>query len=113
MKNPNKDTKKELMKELTEDYEALYYQLQVYPEIKAYLDAEQGMYEMDGGDGKAFREGFLQCFLMRHEIKSDQEDMFDAVHTIATSTNGAAVTKAMKRIKEIHKNQPFQKYYNR
>ena len=109
MKDPNKD----IMKELTEDYEALYYQLQVYPEIKAYLDAEQGMYEIDGGDGKAFREGFLQCFLMRHEMKSDQEDMFDAVHTIATSTNGAAVTKAIKRLKEIHQNQPFKKYYNR
>jgi hypothetical protein len=100
------------MIDLSEDYETLYYHLQVYPEIKAYLDAERGMYEMDGGDGKAFRDGFLQCFLMRHDIKSDQEEIFDAVHTIATSTKGAEVTAAMKRIKEIHKNQPFKKYYN-
>ena len=99
------DNDKLMRDEILVNYQRDHMALRRYPHYYAWLDSEEAIYEVLFGEGQAFRHGFLECYNMFTQHKSIHEsEVRDALITIATSSSGAQIKKAIQSIKTYYYN---------
>jgi hypothetical protein len=102
----NASTKRQMLSE----YLDAERHMRTYPHHKAWLDAEMVIYESIFGEGEAFCHGFLECYNMMIHFKSMHNDeLRDALVTLATSNRGVDLKRSLHIIKALYKEGHFKK----